>query len=317
MISLSPGCCSATCATFGRKLAASSATGMPARSAAGHTQSMVPSVGHVFWCGCKNVKRRPSMPGGCVQPSISARLSGLSSGKFPRIASRSGCWRAASMASSLAFGSHDVGGWITAASTPAASISFNRSSLVKLTTCRWFGLAGLPPLQMWTCASTMRMACSLARGPGLVDDRLEHERAQDRDVMPPQRRLHHRDDDHLLLGIGPPVGGEGARPEVVARRARHRGEAVRLAHRDPQTPRVTRAGKAVGAARDLAQVVRRDELDGLRAEHADAREAVAVGEHLAEAGVVAGRGPRAAAAAVDLPRHGGIMQLVLRAGIGM
>ena len=111
--------------------------------------------------------------------------------------------------------------------------------------------------------------------------------------------------------------GEGARPEVVARRARHRGEAVRLAHRHPQTPRVTRAGKVVGAARDLAQVVRRHELDGFRAEHASALEAAAVEEHLGEAGVVAGRGHRAAAAAVELPRHAGIMQLVLRAGVGM
>ena len=108
--------------------------GSPARSAAGHSQSIVPSVGHVFWCGCMKTKRRPSIPGRFFQPSISPRLSGLSSGKLPRIARRSGCWRAASTASSLEFGSQDAGGWITAASTPASSISFSRSSLVKAAT---------------------------------------------------------------------------------------------------------------------------------------------------------------------------------------
>src|SRR5712691_6899722 len=66
---------------------------------------------------------------------MSARLSGRSRGKFPRIASRLGCWRAASTASSLALGSHP-GGWITAASTSAASISRSRSSLEKTDTCR-------------------------------------------------------------------------------------------------------------------------------------------------------------------------------------
>ena len=52
------------------------------------------------------------MPGRDFQVSISARLSGRSSGKLPRIASRLGCWRAASTASSLEFGSHDDGGWM-------------------------------------------------------------------------------------------------------------------------------------------------------------------------------------------------------------
>src|SRR5262245_55140452 len=73
-----------------------------------------------------------------------------------------------------------------AASTPAASISLSRSSLEKVTTCRWFGLVGLLLAQMWTCASTICMrspperdvrrrrprkdtagrACTLGRGPG-------------------------------------------------------------------------------------------------------------------------------------------------------
>src|SRR5215475_4120178 len=91
---------------------------------------------------------------------MSARLSGRSSGKFPRMARRSGCWRAASTASSLALGSHEVGGWMSAASTPASSISFRRSSFEKLVTWRWLGLPGLPLAQMWTCASTISMGIS-------------------------------------------------------------------------------------------------------------------------------------------------------------
>ena len=42
---LSPGWRSATCPTTGRKVGGSSATGRPACSAAGQSQSMVPSVG--------------------------------------------------------------------------------------------------------------------------------------------------------------------------------------------------------------------------------------------------------------------------------
>ena len=48
MISFSRGCSEATSPTTGRKPPASSATGMPARSAAGQSQSIVPSVGQVF-----------------------------------------------------------------------------------------------------------------------------------------------------------------------------------------------------------------------------------------------------------------------------
>ena len=62
--------------------------------------------------------------------SIAVRLSGLSSGKLPRIARRLGYWRAASTASALELGSHP-GGWIRAALTPPASISFSTSSAVK------------------------------------------------------------------------------------------------------------------------------------------------------------------------------------------
>jgi hypothetical protein len=51
------GCRWATSPTFGRKFAAISAIGRPARSAAGHSQSMVPSVGHVLWSDPMKVKR--------------------------------------------------------------------------------------------------------------------------------------------------------------------------------------------------------------------------------------------------------------------
>ncbi len=129
MISLRCGCRWATSSTFGRKFAAIIAMGRPARSAAGHSQSTVPSVGHLLCSGPMKVKRQPSMPGRCFHVSTSARLSGLSSGKLPRIANRPGCARTASMQSSLAFGSHGVWGVRMAASTPPASISFKASSL--------------------------------------------------------------------------------------------------------------------------------------------------------------------------------------------
>src|ERR1700687_4429694 len=94
------------------------------------------------------------MPGCFFQPSISPRLSGRSSGNFPRIASLPGCSRAASIASAFELGSHP-GGWRIAASTPASSISFNRLSALKPDICRWVGWVGGPLLQMWTCASTI------------------------------------------------------------------------------------------------------------------------------------------------------------------
>ena len=69
------------------------------------------------------------MPGRFFQPSTSARLSGRSMGKLPRMAKRSGCWRAASTASSFEWGSQEAGGWMIAASTPASAISRSTSSL--------------------------------------------------------------------------------------------------------------------------------------------------------------------------------------------
>ena len=109
--------------------------GSPARSAAGHSQSRVPSVSQVCWCGCSNAKRSPSIPGRLFMPSTIVRLSGRSSGKLPRIASRLGCWRAASTARALESGSHP-GGWIRAALTPPSSISFSTSAAVKSVTWR-------------------------------------------------------------------------------------------------------------------------------------------------------------------------------------
>src|SRR2546428_8911255 len=51
------------------------------------------------------------------------------------------------------------------------------------------GLAAAPDVDL--CVDDAH-GVLLARGPWLVDDRLEHERSQERDVMPPQRRFHHR-----------------------------------------------------------------------------------------------------------------------------
>ncbi|HET6234007.1 MAG TPA: hypothetical protein VFE41_03415 [Acetobacteraceae bacterium] len=58
------------------------------------------------------------------------------------MANLSGCCRAASMATWLELGSQ-LGGWITAPSTPAAAISASSSSLVKTGTGRC-GSMGVP-----------------------------------------------------------------------------------------------------------------------------------------------------------------------------
>jgi hypothetical protein len=64
-------------------------------------------------------------------------------------------------------------------------------------------------------------------------------------------------------------------------------------------------------------MVRRHEVDRLRGQHARTVEHPPVQEHLAEPRVVARRGDGAAAAAIELPRHGGVGHLVLGARIGM
>src|SRR5262252_10704294 len=97
------------------------------------------------------------MPGRCFQVSVSARFSGLSSGKLPRIAKRFGYLAAASSEILPEFGSQP-GGCSRQASTPAASMSRMHSSAVYEVTWRCDGLVGGPADQMWTWASTISMA---------------------------------------------------------------------------------------------------------------------------------------------------------------
>src|SRR5215468_11477376 len=100
------------------------------------------------------------MPGRLFQVSISARFSGLSTGKLPRIPKRFGYLAAASSEIVPEFGSHP-GGCNRQALTPAASMSRMHSSAVYEVTWRCDGLVGGPADQMWTCASTINMAAPL------------------------------------------------------------------------------------------------------------------------------------------------------------
>src|SRR5712671_5543551 len=97
------------------------------------------------------------MPGRLFQVSISARFSGRSSGKLPRIPKRFGYLAAASSEILPEFGSQP-GGCSRQALTPAASMSRMHSSAVYEVTWRCDGLVGGPADQMWTCASTISMA---------------------------------------------------------------------------------------------------------------------------------------------------------------
>src|SRR5215469_18596264 len=97
------------------------------------------------------------MPGRLFHPSIKDRLSGLSSGKFPRMPKRFGYLAAASSETLPEFGSQP-GGCSRHALTPAASMSRMHSSAVYELTWRCDGLVGGPADQIWTCASTISMA---------------------------------------------------------------------------------------------------------------------------------------------------------------
>src|SRR5579862_4307931 len=102
------------------------------------------------------------MPGRFFQPSIRLRLSGLSSGKLPRMPKRVGYLAAASSEILPEFGSQP-GGCSRQALTPAASMSRMHSSAVYEFTWRCDGLPGGPADQMWTCASTISMAFLLIK----------------------------------------------------------------------------------------------------------------------------------------------------------
>src|SRR6516164_2646259 len=139
---------------------------MPAFSADGHNQSIVPSVIQLVWCGWVNAKRNPSMPGRFFQPSIRDRLSGLSSGKLPRMPNRPGYLAAASSEIFPEFGSQP-GGCNRQALTPAASMSRMHSSAVYEVTWRCDGLVGGPADQICTCASTINICLTPFCLPGL------------------------------------------------------------------------------------------------------------------------------------------------------
>ena len=108
---------------------ARSPTGSADFSHAAQNQSSEPSVHHAFCCGWLKVNRNPSMPDRSRQRATMASRSALWRSKWPRMQNLSGCRRAASTASVLTASPSELGGWITAQSTPAEAISARASSL--------------------------------------------------------------------------------------------------------------------------------------------------------------------------------------------
>src|ERR1700674_3732269 len=100
------------------------------------------------------------MPGRLFQPATRLRLSGLSSGKLPRIPKRFGYLAAAASATAPELGSQP-GGWISAAFTPPASISFRQSSAEQDGIWRCAAFVGRPCTHRWICASTISMVVLL------------------------------------------------------------------------------------------------------------------------------------------------------------
>src|SRR6202158_2186771 len=96
------------------------------------------------------------MPGRLFQPATRLWLSGLSSGKLPRIPKRFGYLAAAASATAPELGSQP-GGWISAALTPPASISFRQSSADQDGIWRCAAFVGRPCNHRWICASTISM----------------------------------------------------------------------------------------------------------------------------------------------------------------
>jgi hypothetical protein len=62
----------------------------------------------------------------------------------------------------------------------------------------------------------------LAQPQSLNDCRVDHVAKENAVLGALARRLHHVNDDHLLLRIDPEIGAAGAAPEVVAKRACNR-----------------------------------------------------------------------------------------------
>src|SRR5690348_3618049 len=105
------------------------------------------------------------MPGCWRQPGISRALAGSCGGNWPITAKRSGYFFAAAIASAPESGSQLAGGWMSAASTPASSISFRSSSAVNFATLRCAPVGGFIVWpQIWTCASMIFMGLSSVGG---------------------------------------------------------------------------------------------------------------------------------------------------------
>src|SRR6266478_5342338 len=85
--------------------------------------------------------------------------SGLSRSKCPRMQNLSGCRRTASTARTLTASPSELGGWITAQSTPAEAISASASSTEKVGIWRCCALI-LPFCQRWIWESTISMVPS-------------------------------------------------------------------------------------------------------------------------------------------------------------
>src|SRR6266850_7899928 len=140
---------------------ARSPTGSPALSEAAQNQSSEPSVHQAFCCGWLKVKRNPSMPGLSRQCATMRSRSGLSRSKCPRMQNFAGWRRTASTARTLTASPSELGGWITAQSTPAEAISARASSTEKVGIWRCCALI-LPFCQRWIWESTISMASSFA-----------------------------------------------------------------------------------------------------------------------------------------------------------
>src|SRR2546426_7702248 len=159
MCSFSRGCRSAIFASAAMFPPARSPTGRAAFSQAFQNQSSEPSVHQAFWRGWLKVNRNPSMPGRSRQWATMFSRSGLSRSKCPRMQNWSGCRRAASTARTLTASPSELGGWITAQSTPAEAISASASSTEKVGIWRCCALI-LPFCQRWIWESTISMASS-------------------------------------------------------------------------------------------------------------------------------------------------------------
>src|SRR5437667_8949482 len=100
------------------------------------------------------------MPDRSRQRATMFSRSGLWRSKCPRMQNLSGYRRTASTARTLTGSPSELGGWITAASTPAEAISASASSAEYVGIWRWWALI-LPFCQMWICESTISMCVLL------------------------------------------------------------------------------------------------------------------------------------------------------------